>query len=74
MKNTVLKGIILAGGYGNRLAPLTDVTNKHLLAVYNKPMIYYPLQTLLEAGIKEIMIVTGRDHAGRFLKLLDLMF
>lgn len=65
-----MKGIILAGGNGRRLDPLTSVTNKHLLAVYNKPMIYYPLKTLLETGIKDILIVTGRDHAGRFLKLL----
>ena len=65
-----MKGIILAGGTGSRLYPLTKVTNKHLLPVYDKPMIYYPLQTLLSAGIKDIMIVSGRGHAGHFLELL----
>lgn len=65
-----MKGIVLAGGNGRRLAPLTNVTNKHLLAVYNKPMIYYPLQTLSGAGIKEILIVSGKDHTGGFFKLL----
>ena len=65
-----MKGIILAGGTGSRLYPLTKVTNKHLLPVYDKPMIYYPLQTLLTAGIKDIMIVSGRGHAGHFLELL----
>ncbi|MBU0667623.1 NTP transferase domain-containing protein [Patescibacteria group bacterium] len=65
-----VKGIVLAGGNGRRLEPLTSVTNKHLLAVYDKPMIYYPLGTLLNAGVKDILIITGRDHAGRFLKLL----
>jgi glucose-1-phosphate thymidylyltransferase len=65
-----MKGIILAGGTGSRLYPLTKVTNKHLLPVYNKPMIYYPLQTLLDAGINDIMIVSGRGHAGHFLELL----
>jgi len=65
-----MKGIILAGGTGSRLYPLTKVTNKHLLPVYDKPMIYYPLQTLLDAGIKDIMIVSGRGHAGHFLELL----
>ncbi|MCD4703631.1 MAG: NTP transferase domain-containing protein [Methanosarcinaceae archaeon] len=65
-----MKGVILAGGTGSRLYPLTKVTNKHLLPVYDKPMIYYPLQTLLDAGIKEIMIVSGRGHAGDFLELL----
>lgn len=65
-----MKGIILAGGLGTRLYPLTKITNKHLLPVYDKPMIYYPLQTLVEAGIKDIMIVTGGNHAGDFLKLL----
>ena len=65
-----MKGVILAGGTGSRLYPLTKVTNKHLLPVYDKPMIYYPLQTLLEAGIDEIMIVSGRGHAGHFLELL----
>lgn len=65
-----MKGIILAGGTGSRLAPLTRVTNKHLLPVYKKPMIFYPLETLVSAGIKEIMIVTGGESAGDFLKLL----
>lgn len=65
-----MKGIILAGGTGSRLYPLTKVTNKHLLPVYDKPMIYYPLQTLLGAGISDIMIVSGRGHAGHFLELL----
>ena len=65
-----MKGIILAGGTGSRLYPLTKVTNKHLLPVYDKPMIYYPVQTLLSAGIKDIMIVSGRGHAGHFLELL----
>ncbi|TFH46719.1 MAG: spore coat protein [ANME-2 cluster archaeon] len=65
-----MKGIILAGGTGSRLYPLTKVTNKHLLPVYNKPMIYYPLQTLIEAGIDDILIVSGRGHAGHFLELL----
>lgn len=65
-----MKGIILAGGLGSRLSPLTKITNKHLLPVYNKPMIYYPLQTLVDAGIDDIMIVTGGNNAGDFLKLL----
>jgi glucose-1-phosphate thymidylyltransferase len=65
-----MKGIILAGGTGSRLFPLTKVTNKHLLPVYDKPMIYYPLETLINAGITEIMIVSGRGHAGHFLELL----
>ena len=65
-----MKGIILAGGTGSRLYPLTKVTNKHLLPVYDKPMIYYPLQTLLDAGIKDIMIISGRGHAGHFLELI----
>ncbi len=65
-----MKGIILAGGSGSRLYPLTKVTNKHLLPVYNKPMIYYPLKTLIDAGIKDIIIVSGRGHAGHFLELL----
>ena len=66
----MIKGVILAGGLGTRLNPLTKITNKHLLPVYDKPMIYYPLQTLVEAGIKDIMIVTGGNHAGEFLRLL----
>jgi glucose-1-phosphate thymidylyltransferase len=65
-----MKGIILAGGLGSRLRPLTLVTNKHLLPVYDRPMIYYPIQCLLNAGIDEIMVVTGGEHAGDFLKLL----
>ncbi len=65
-----MKGIILAGGTGSRLDPLTRVTNKHLLPVYNKPMIYYPIQTLVKAGVKDIMIVSGKGHAGQFLELL----
>lgn len=65
-----MKGVVLAGGTGKRLRPLTKVTNKHLLPIYDKPMIYYPIQTLLEAGIKDIMIVTGGENIGDFLKLL----
>jgi len=65
-----MKGIILAGGTGSRLYPLTKVTNKHLLPVYDRPMIYYPLQTLIDAGIKDIMLVSGRGHVGHFLELL----
>lgn len=65
-----MKGIILSGGNGRRLNPLTDVTNKHLLPVYDKPMIFYPLQTLIETGIRDILIVTGKEYAGGFLKLL----
>lgn len=65
-----MKGIILAGGEGTRLRPCTLVTNKHLLPVYDKPMIFYPINTLVEAGIKDIMIVSGKGHAGHFLELL----
>ena len=65
-----MKGIVLAGGLGSRLRPLTAVTNKHLLPVYHQPMIYYPIQTLVNAGITDIMIVTGGNSAGDFLKLL----
>ena len=65
-----MKGIVLAGGLGSRLRPLTSVTNKHLLPVYDQPMIYYPIQTLVNAGITDIMIVTGGNSAGDFLKLL----
>jgi glucose-1-phosphate thymidylyltransferase len=66
----MMKGVILAGGLGTRLYPLTKVTNKHLLPVYDKPMIYYPIQTLINAGIDDILIVTGGNNAGDFLKLL----
>lgn len=65
-----MKGVILAGGLGSRLAPCTHVTNKHLLPVYDRPMIYYPLQALINAGISDILIVTGGQFAGDFLKLL----
>jgi glucose-1-phosphate thymidylyltransferase len=65
-----VKGVVLAGGLGSRLRPLTAVTNKHLLPVYDQPMIYYPIQTLVNAGINDIMIVTGGNSAGDFLKLL----
>jgi len=65
-----MRGVLLAGGTAKRLRPLTNVTNKHLLPVYNKPMIYYPLETLLKAGIKDILIVTGGEHIGDFSRLL----
>lgn len=65
-----MKGVVLAGGLGTRLLPLTKVTNKHLLPVYDRPMIYYPIQTLVNAGINEIMLVTGGNNAGDFLRLL----
>jgi glucose-1-phosphate thymidylyltransferase len=65
-----MKGIVLAGGLGTRLNPLTKITNKHLLPVYNRPMVYYPIQTLVDAGITEILIVTGGRKAGDFLELL----
>ncbi|MEA3305283.1 MAG: sugar phosphate nucleotidyltransferase [Candidatus Omnitrophota bacterium] len=65
-----MKGVILAGGLGTRLKPLTRISNKHLLPIYNKPMIYYPIQTLVDAGIKDILLVTGGNHAGEFLRLL----
>jgi len=65
-----LKGIVLAGGTGSRLFPLTKITNKHLLPIYDKPMIYYPIQTLVDAGIKDIMLVTGGRNSGDFLRLL----
>jgi len=65
-----MKGVVLAGGLGSRLHPLTKVTNKHLLPVYDRPMIYYPIQTLVNADIREIMLVTGGNNAGDFLKLL----
>ena len=65
-----LRGVILAGGLGKRLDPLTRITNKHLLPVFNKPMIYYPIQTLVQSGIKDILIVTGGNNAGDFLRLI----
>src|SRR5215470_4255476 len=65
-----MKGVILAGGSGSRLYPLTRVTNKHLLPVYDRPMIYYPIQTLVDAGVDDILIVTGGNNAGDFLRLL----
>lgn len=65
-----MKGVILAGGLGTRLYPLTFATNKHLLPVYDKPMIFYPIQTLVRAGIEEILVVTGGPHAGHFLPVL----
>ena len=65
-----MKGIILAGGLGTRLYPLTKIINKHLLPVYDKPMIYYPIETLITAGIRDILIVTGGNHAGEFLRLI----
>ncbi|HPK53850.1 MAG TPA: sugar phosphate nucleotidyltransferase [Smithellaceae bacterium] len=66
-----MKGVVLAGGLGSRLYPLTKVTNKHLLPVYNEPMIYYPIRALVNAGINEILVVTGGNSAGDFLKLLE---
>ena len=65
-----MKGVILAGGLGTRLDPLTRITNKHLLPIYDKPMIYYPIETLVNAGISDILIVTGGASAGDFLRLL----
>jgi glucose-1-phosphate thymidylyltransferase len=65
-----MKGIVLAGGLGTRLYPLTKVTNKHLLPIYNKPMIYYPIEKMVDAGIRDILIVTGGKNAGDFLRLL----
>ena len=69
-QETHMKGIVLAGGLGSRLNPLTKVTNKHLLPIYDKPMIYYPIQTLVNAGIQDILVVTGGKNAGEFLRLL----
>src|SRR5262249_40228100 len=66
----LMKGIVLAGGLGTRLLPLTRITNKHLLPVFDRPMIFYPLQTLINAGITDILLVTGGPHAGDFLSLL----
>ena len=65
-----MKGVVLAGGTGSRLFPLTKITNKHLLPIYEKPMIYYPIETLVDAGIRDILIVTGGKNAGDFLRLL----
>jgi len=65
-----MKGVVLAGGLGSRLMPLTKITNKHLLPIYDKPMIYYPIQCLINAGIRDILIVTGGDYAGDFMRLL----
>ena len=65
-----IRGVVLAGGLGARLAPVTTVTNKHLLPVYDRPMIYYPIEALVHAGIDEILLVTGGHHAGDFLKVL----
>jgi glucose-1-phosphate thymidylyltransferase len=65
-----MKGVITAGGTGSRLRPITKITNKHLLPLYDKPMIYYPLTTLVQAGIEDIMVITGGEFAGDFLRLL----
>jgi len=69
-QHTKIKGVVLAGGLGTRLYPLTQITNKHLLPVYNKPMILYPLDTLKRSGIEEVMVVCGREHAGHFMRFL----
>ncbi len=66
-----MKGVLLAGGLGTRLYPLTHATNKHLLPVYDRPMIYYPIQTLVSAGVREVIVVTGGPHAGHFLSVLQ---
>src|SRR5213593_3928032 len=65
-----MKGVVLAGGTGSRLSPLTKITNKHLLPVYDRPMIYYPIQTLINLGLRDILLVTGGRRAGDFLRLL----
>ena len=65
-----MKAIILAGGFGTRLRPLTYITNKHLLPVYDRPMVFYPVQTLVKAGIDEVLVVVGGPHAGHFLRVL----
>ena len=64
-----MKGVVLAGGTGSRLFPLTKITNKHLLPIYDRPMIYYPIQALVDAGIQEILVVTGGRNSGDFLRL-----
>lgn len=69
--NPTLRGVILAGGLGTRLLPLTKITNKHLLPVYDRPMIYYPIEMLVRAGIEEVLLVTGGHNAGDFLRLLE---
>lgn len=66
-----MKGVILAGGLGSRLYPLTYATNKHLLPIYNKPMVFYPIKTLVDAGVDELLIVTGGPNAGHFLRVLN---
>lgn len=66
----MMKGVILAGGLGTRLHPLTKITNKHLLPVYDKPMIFYPIEAMIEAGIKDVVLVTGGNHSGDFMQLL----
>jgi glucose-1-phosphate thymidylyltransferase len=70
MSSNAIKGVILAGGLGSRLMPLTKVTNKHLLPIFDRPMIHYPLECLVKGGVKDVLIVTGGDSAGHFLKLL----
>ena len=65
-----VKGVVLAGGLGRRLGPLTAITNKHLLPIWDRPMIFYPLRSLLEAGINEVLIVTGGQNPGDFMRLL----
>ncbi|MBI4543848.1 MAG: NTP transferase domain-containing protein [Gemmatimonadetes bacterium] len=65
-----MKGVVLAGGLGTRMYPLTRVTNKHLLPVYDRPMVFYPIEKLVEAGIEDILVITGGNHAGEFLRLL----
>src|SRR5205809_8042424 len=65
-----MKGVILAGGTGSRLFPITKVTNKHLLPVYDKPMIYYPIECMVKAGIEEVLLVTGGNNSGDFIRLL----
>lgn len=70
MKRLPLKGVVLAGGLGRRLGPLTEITNKHLLPIWDRPMIFYPLRTLLEAGIDDVLLVTGGQNPGDFMRLL----